>query len=56
MTGKLRILRLREKALRMLGPKFNIGKFHDAILLAGALPLAVLEARVDAYIVAQKES
>lgn len=50
MTGKLTILRLREKARKALGPKFEIGKFHDAILLAGALPLAVLEARVDAYI------
>lgn len=55
MTGKLTILRLRGKARKTLGPKFNIGKFHDAILLSGALPLAVLEARVDAYIVAQKE-
>ena len=55
MIGKLMILRLREKAQRALGPKFNIGKFHDTVLLAGALPLAVLEARVDAYIVAQNE-
>ncbi len=50
MTGKITILRLREKAKKALGTKFNIGRFHDAILLAGALPLAVLEARVDSYI------
>jgi uncharacterized protein (DUF885 family) len=54
MTGKLTILRLREKAKAALGAKFDIGRFHDAILLAGALPLAVLEARVDNYIAAVK--
>ena len=54
MTGKLTILRLRQKARAALGAKFDIGKFHDAILLAGALPLAVLEARVDNYIAAVK--
>lgn len=50
MTGKITILRLREKAKAALGGKFDIGRFHDAILLAGALPLAVLEARVNNYI------
>jgi uncharacterized protein (DUF885 family) len=50
MTGKVTILRLREKARKALGAKFNIGQFHDALLLSGALPLAVLEARVDGYI------
>jgi uncharacterized protein (DUF885 family) len=54
MTGKLTILRLRDKARKALGAKFEIGRFHDAILLAGALPLAVLEARVDNYIAAAR--
>jgi uncharacterized protein (DUF885 family) len=50
MVGKVTILRLRDKAKAALGPRFAIGRFHDAILLAGALPLKVLEARVDAFI------
>ncbi|SEN04198.1 Uncharacterized conserved protein, DUF885 familyt [Sphingomonas gellani] len=52
MVGKVTILRLREKAKAALGPRFDIGRFHDAVLLSGALPLAVLETRVDAFIVA----
>ncbi|MGU3315105.1 DUF885 domain-containing protein [Sphingomonas sp. M6A6_1c] len=50
MVGKITILRLREKAKAALGAAFSIGRFHDAILLAGALPLKVLETRVDAFI------
>lgn len=43
MIGKLTILRLREMAKAKLGPKFDIRKFHDTVLLSGALPLTVLE-------------
>lgn len=52
MVGKITILRLRDKAKRALGSRFDIGRFHDAVLLSGALPLAVLEARVDGFIAA----
>lgn len=50
MVGKLEILRLREKAKTALGPKFDIRKFHDAVLLSGPVPLTVLETVVDNYI------
>jgi uncharacterized protein (DUF885 family) len=50
MVGKVTILKLRDKAKAALGTRFAIGRFHDAVLLAGALPLKVLEARVDAFI------
>ena len=50
MLGKLTWLRLREKAKNALGPKYDIRKFHDAGLLAGAMPLAALSNRIDAYI------
>lgn len=50
MVGKLTWLRLRAKAKAALGPKFDIKKFHDAGLLNGAMPLAVLEAVIDGYV------
>ena len=52
--GQLKILELREKAKKDLGGKFDIRKFHDTILDAGALPLDVLEARVNSWIGAEK--
>jgi len=54
MLGKLEWLRLREKAQQALGARFNIGRFHDAGLLAGAMPLPVLASQIDAYIAAAK--
>ncbi|WP_395670919.1 DUF885 domain-containing protein [Phenylobacterium sp.] len=50
MVGKLTWLRLREKARTALGGRFDLRRFHDAGLLAGAMPLTVLEARIDQYI------
>jgi uncharacterized protein (DUF885 family) len=50
MVGKLTILRLRDKAKAAMGAKFDIHKFHDAVLLSGAMPLDVLANAVDAYI------
>ena len=54
MVGKLTILRLREKAKAALGPRFDIRKFHDTVLLSGGLPLTVLETVVDGYIAAAR--
>ena len=53
-VGQLKILELRERAKKELGPKFDIRKFHDEVLDAGALPLDVLEQRIDGWIAAQK--
>lgn len=50
MVGKLTFIRLRDKARAALGSRFDIRKFHDAVLLAGSMPLTVLEAQVDNYI------
>jgi uncharacterized protein (DUF885 family) len=52
--GQLKISELRERAEWELGPRFDVRKFHTAILVDGALPLDVLEARVDRWIAAQK--
>ncbi len=54
MVGKLTLLRLRAKAKAALGPRFDIRQFHDAVLLAGSMPLTVLERVVDTYITARR--
>jgi uncharacterized protein (DUF885 family) len=53
-VGQLKITELRERAKKVLGPKFDIHKFHDEVLGAGALPLDVLETRIDNWIKAEK--
>ncbi len=51
--GMLKIQELRDKAEQTLGDKFVIADFHDTVLGGGALPLALLERRVDNWISAQ---
>ena len=51
--GQLKILELRERAKKALGGRFDIRAFHDEILDGGALPLDVLDARVEAWIKAR---
>ena len=48
--GRLEFERLREKARRALGPKFELKKFHDIVLLNGDVPLPVLDTLVDQWI------
>jgi uncharacterized protein (DUF885 family) len=52
-VGMLKILELRERARTALGPRFDIRGFHDTVLGGGALPLPILERRVDEWIAAQ---
>ena len=48
--GQLKISAIRSKAEKMLGSKFDIRAFHDELLKDGALPLDLLEAKMDAWI------
>jgi len=52
-VGQMKILELRARAEKALGAKFDIRAFHDEVLDSGALPLDVLESRVNAWIAAQ---
>jgi uncharacterized protein (DUF885 family) len=52
--GALTILRLKDKAKKELGPKFDVREFHNQVLNTGALPLTVLEKKIDAWIAASK--
>ncbi|MBA2404222.1 MAG: DUF885 domain-containing protein [Bdellovibrionales bacterium] len=48
--GMMKILELREKARKKMGEKFDIRVFHDVVLKDGALPLQILEEKVDQLI------
>lgn len=53
-VGALKIQELRKKAETALGPQFDIRAFHDQVLNTGALPLPVLEQKIDGWIAGQK--
>lgn len=53
-TGERHIRMLRNKASEALGDKFDIKKFHTQILIDGALPMPILEAKIDRWIEQQK--
>jgi len=44
--GQLKIRELRAESERLLGAKFNVRAFHDAVLEQGAVPLSLLEPHV----------
>jgi uncharacterized protein (DUF885 family) len=52
-VGQLRIRAMRDRAEKALGTRFNVKDFHSEILLDGALPMDVLDAKVDRWIAAQ---
>ncbi len=52
--GMLKIMELRAKAKDVLGDKFDIRGFHDAVLGGGAVPLPVLERVINDWIDSQK--
>ena len=53
-VGQLQIRKLRDRAEAALGPKFDVRDFHAQVLGSGALPMAVLEAKIDRWIAAQR--
>lgn len=52
-VGAMTIQRLRDSARAQLGARFDLRAFHAQVLDSGALPLGVLEAKIDAWIAAQ---
>ena len=48
--GELKIIELRERASAALGEKFDIRRFHDAVLKNGGIPLDILEEQIDLWI------
>jgi uncharacterized protein (DUF885 family) len=54
-VGQLTIRRLRTKAETELGPKFDVRTFHAQVLESGALPMAVLETKINDWIATTKK-
>lgn len=52
--GELRITAMRREAEAALGPAFDIRAFHDVVLGAGALPMDLLQDRVEAWVAARR--
>jgi uncharacterized protein (DUF885 family) len=48
--GQLKIRELKARAQKALGSRFDIRAFHEQVLMSGALPLTVLEAKIDRWI------
>ncbi len=53
-SGELAILAVRRRAEQALGAKFDVREFHAEVLRDGALPLSVLDAKMDRWIAAKK--
>jgi uncharacterized protein (DUF885 family) len=54
-TGELKIRELRRRAEQTLGAKFDVRRFHDAVLGNGSVPLTVLEQVIDEFIAAEQK-
>ncbi|MCE9688119.1 DUF885 domain-containing protein [Shewanella sp. AS16] len=48
--GELKIIELREKAKKVLGSRFDIKVFHDRLLENGALPLALMQQKIEMWL------
>jgi len=53
-AGQMKILELRERSRKALGERFDLRAFHDQVLDAGAIPLDLLDARINLWIASRK--
>jgi len=55
-VGQLQLLKLRDRAREKLGDRFNVRDFHRIVLEEGAMPLDVLESRINDWIAASRKA
>jgi uncharacterized protein (DUF885 family) len=53
-VGQIKILELRRRAEQRLGERFDVREFHEQVVGSGALPLSVLEARINRWLAARR--
>jgi uncharacterized protein (DUF885 family) len=53
-AGQRHIRMLRNKAAKALGDKFDVKKFHTQVLIDGALPMPILETKIDRWVASVK--
>ncbi|GAA0627190.1 DUF885 family protein [Brevundimonas kwangchunensis] len=53
-VGEIRLRAIRTRAEQELGDRFDVRRFHDALLVDGPLPLALLDQRMDRWIADEK--
>jgi uncharacterized protein (DUF885 family) len=54
--GEREILDLRQRAQAALGDKFDLKRFHDAVLKDGAMPLPILDRKISRWIALEKNA
>ena len=52
-VGQLKIREIRDNAEARLGDRFDVRKFHTEVLRDGAMPLSILEAKIERWVEAQ---
>lgn len=53
-VGEIRLRAIRTRAETELGDRFNVRRFHDALLVDGPLPMDLLDQRMDRWIAEEK--
>ncbi|RYI00949.1 MAG: DUF885 family protein, partial [Acetobacteraceae bacterium] len=53
-VGEIRLRAVRTRAETELGDRFDVRRFHDALLVDGPLPMALLDERMDRWIAEEK--
>ena len=52
-VGQLKMRAIRDEAEKRLGDKFDVKAFHTEVLKDGAMPLSMLETKIDLWVDSQ---
>jgi uncharacterized protein (DUF885 family) len=54
-VGELKLREIRHRAEQLLGSDFDVREFHDELLKDGAMPLGILETKMNRWVAAQQK-